>query len=195
MIACSALFLVSCALFDSDDDAILDVNGILKLRPGDKLYTSHNLWFDDKNEIFQVHYHRGRILPFGTEVKIVEAHPYEIVFSDVAGGETYRLSVLKKFAMSSAENYMKLLFTKKSPDKLVEGISPAVLDKIKKGVVGKGMSKNEVIICFGYPPLHRTPSISEDTWIFFNTPVETERVMFNRKGQVVDIIKHQEVKK
>ncbi|MFZ2657384.1 MAG: hypothetical protein WAX69_20780 [Victivallales bacterium] len=195
MIVCCSVFLVSCALFNSDDDSPLDVNSILKLKPGDKIYTAHNMWFDDSNQIFQIHYHKGKILPFGSEVNIIEAHQFEITFKDVAGGETYKLSVLKKFAMFKTEGYMKRLFTTKSPEKLVEGIAPAVLENIRKGAVGKGMSKNEVLLCYGYPSPHRTPSISEDSWIYFKSPSETVRVLFSRKGQVIDIIKQEEVKK
>ena len=46
-------------------------------------------------------------------------------------------------------------------------LSPEEQDHIEKGTVGGGMTKEAVLMAYGYPPSHRTPSLSMDTWTYW----------------------------
>jgi hypothetical protein len=178
-----AVVLVSCALVP------LDVNKLLELKPDQKIYTSYNIWYDNKDEISQINYHNGKILPFGTEVKILEATKRGIVFQDVKTNEKYSVVFFRRFLVGKAEQYIKILFTTKNSEELAAGIKPEILEKIKTGTVEKGMTKQEVMLAYGYPSLHRTPSIDEDTWIYFDNATKKKRVIFNRKSLVIEIMR------
>jgi hypothetical protein len=175
--------LVSCALVP------IDVNKLLELKPDQKIYTSYNIWYDNKDEIAQINYQSGKILPFGTEVKILEATGRGIVFQDVKTNEKYRVVFFRRFLVGKAEQYIKILFTTKNSEELATGIKPEILEKIKTGTVEKGMNKQEVMLAYGYPSPHRTPSINEDTWIYFDNATKKKRVIFNRKSFVIDIMR------
>lgn len=183
------IVLVSCATTP------IDVNKVLDLKPDQKVYTSHNIWYDNKDEISLLNSHKGEILPFGTEVKILEAARGGVVFQDVNTGETYRVVFVKKILITKIENYIKILFTTKNAEELGTGIKPEVLEKIKTGTAEKGMSKREVILAYGYPSMHRTPSINEDTWMYFDDVTKKKRVIFGRKGFVVEIMRDEQEKK
>ncbi|HBC89203.1 MAG TPA: hypothetical protein DCZ94_19865 [Lentisphaeria bacterium] len=187
----SLCLLSSCALGPLDTEKIFD------LKPGEKLYTAHNMWADGNNEITHLNYRQGRLLPFGTEVDIIEAYNNEILIKDIRTNEQFKLKAMKKTLVLRPVEHFRRLFTKKTPEKLVEGINPEVLGKIRQGVIEKGMTRNEVILSYGYPPPHRNPDINESSWIYFENETDTDRVIFNKKGILIDIIKHEhnEVKK
>ncbi len=184
-----AVVLVSCAV------APLDVNKVLALTPDQKIYTSYNIWYENKDEILQVNYHKGKILPFGTEVKILEATREGVSFQDVKTGEAFKVVFVRKFLVAKTEYYIKILFTAKNADELASGIKPEIMEKIKAGTVEKGMTKQEVILAYGYPPPHRTPSINEDTWMYFDDVAQKKRVIFSRKGFVIEIMRDEQEKK
>ena len=87
------------------------------------------------------------------------------------------------------------MFTTKNAEKLAAGIKPGILEKIKTGTVEKGMSKQEVILAYGYPPPHRTPSINDNTWIYFDDVTKKKRVIFSAKGFVLEIMRDEQEKK
>jgi hypothetical protein len=167
----------------------IDMDKVLELKPGQKVYTSHNIWYENRDEISQMNYHKGKIIPFGTEVRIIEATRGGIAFQDVNTGETYKMDFVRKILVSRIEHYIRLLFTVNDAEKLASGIKPEILEKIKAGTVEKGMTKKEVIIAYGYPPHHRTPSINEDTWIYFDDVNRKKRVIFSKKGLVLEIMR------
>ena len=185
----TAVVIVSCATVP------LDVDKVLELKPDQKIYTAYNIWYENKDDILQINYHKGKILPFGTEVKIIEATKAGVVFQDVNTGETYKVVFVRKILVVKTEHYLKLLFTTKNAEELATGIKPEVMEKIKTGTVEKGMSKKEVILAYGNPPPHRTPSINDDTWVYFDDVTKKKRVIFNRKGFVLEIMRDQQEKK
>ena len=185
----TAVVVVSCATVP------LDVNKMLELKPDQKIYTAYNIWYENRDEIPQINYHRGKILPFGTEVKIIEATRGGVVFQDVNTGETYRVVFVRKFLIAKTEHYLRILFTAKNAEELASGIKPEVLEKIKAGTAERGMRKQEVILAYGYPSPHRTPSITEDTWVYFDDVTKKKRVIFNRKGFVLEIMRDEQEKK
>lgn len=184
-----AVVLVSCA------SVPIDVDKVLELKPDQKIYTSYNIWYENKDEISLLNYHKGKILPFGTEVKIHEANRGGVVFQDVKTGETYKIVFIRKILIVKTEGYIRNLFSAKNPEELTAGIKPEMLDKIKTGTVEKGMSKKEVILSYGYPAPHRTLSLSEDTWIYYDDATRKTRVIFSRKGIVNEIMRDEQEKK
>ena len=189
LVMLTAAVIVSCAVVP------LDVNKVLELKPDQKIYTAYNIWYKNKDEILQINYHKGKILPFGTEVKIIEATKADVVFQDVNTGEKYKVVFVRKILVVKTEHYLKLLFTTKNEEELATGIKPDVMEKIKTGTVEKGMSKKEVLLAYGNPPPHRTPSINDDTWVYFDDVTKKKRVIFNRKGFVLEIMRDEQEKK
>ena len=55
------------------------------------------------------------------------------------------------------------------------------------GEVVPGMSRQEVLFAYGPPPACRTPSLRNETWIYWIAPEQTIRVVF-RNDKVRNII-------
>jgi hypothetical protein len=54
---------------------------------------------------------------------------------------------------------------------------------IKLGEIEVGMSKDAVLMAYGYPPAHRTPSLESDQWVYWLNRFVNRPVVF-RDGRV-----------
>jgi hypothetical protein len=181
-----ALFTVVATLLlcgcQSDEISVYEV---LQIPDSAKVYTAHNLWYndnpgDDEEEISALNYQKGMIIPFGTEVKIDEVDDDCVTFTTVKDGRQYELDFPQKWMLFPVREYIKQAFTGKSEQDLEKEIAPEKLKFIKKGIVEKGMTREEVILAYGYPAPFRTPSLEEDTWIYWTEPMRSKRVVFKK---------------
>lgn len=170
-------------VFFSGCARVVIVQEALQLPEGAKTYTNYNIWYEDPDNISSLNYQKGRLLPFGTEVEIVEANGRSFTFREKSNGQKFRISYDESWMMIPIEDYLKRLLTTKTPEELVAGIKPSVLEKISKGLVDEGMTRKEVLLAYGYPVVHRTPSLKDDTWIYWKEPLVTTRVVY--KGDIV----------
>ena len=161
----------------------ISVEEVLQQPASSKVYTQYNMFYEDPMNISAINYQKGNIIPLGTEVKILEARGEYIKFK-IAGQETvYNINFPKERMMIPLEDYIKHLFGAKNEDDLSKDVKPVVFEKIKRGIVEDGMTRNEVLMAYGYPVAHRTPSLKEDTWIYWSAEMDTKRVVF--KGEKV----------
>jgi outer membrane protein assembly factor BamE (lipoprotein component of BamABCDE complex) len=58
---------------------------------------------------------------------------------------------------------------------------------IKAGKVYSGMTKQGVRVALGYPAVHRTPSLEDNTWIYWRNRFQTIAIEFDQSGKVVHI--------
>jgi len=58
---------------------------------------------------------------------------------------------------------------------------------IKAGKVYSGMTKQGVRVALGYPAVHRTPSLEDNTWIYWRNRFQTMAIEFDQSGKVVHI--------
>lgn len=166
----------------------VSVQEVLQMPLDARIYTNCNIWYEDPDDISSLNYQKGKILPFGTEIEPIEADSKSLTFRDKASGQKYCINVDSNFMMIPAEFYYRNILTIKNRNEIIDGIQPSVVEKISKGVIEEGMTRREVLLAYGYPVAHRTPSLKEDTWIFWTDKLSTLRVVF--KGEkVVAILK------
>lgn len=176
----AALSCVSCA-------RNLVVEEVLQIPVNGKIYTAYNIWYDKADDVNSVNYLKGSILPFGTQVEVVEATEEKIVFRTVADKKTFCISFDADYRMQSMEQYVRDLFTTKDMKTLTEGIRPVNVEKIRRGLVDIGMSKQEVRLAYGPPCKFKTPDESLNTWLFWTELLVGKRIIFNN-DKVVDIL-------
>jgi hypothetical protein len=83
------------------------------------------------------------------------------------------------------EEYIDLIF---SPEPVSLGsFSELDLQGIQDGKALVGMTKEGVKTALGYPAKHRTPSLEENTWVFWQNRFRTTAVVFDDTGKVVSI--------
>ncbi len=154
---------------------------------GEQKYTAWNLWYEDPVEMWSTLYLRGTMLPAGTPVTDVRIQKKWtrtiIIFVNENTGVEHRMLWLAKHRPGvRVDTFMDRMFTTKSRDQLLAGMKATERLAIKGGRVVKGMSREAVLVCYGYPPETGTPSLESDTWRFWSDRHRTRTVSFvNRK--------------
>lgn len=157
----------------------INVNQVLQLPASAKLYTAANIWYTDSQAIDPRNIQKGEMIPFGTEIQIAEASNKEVVFRTVQDGKLYRVTYDQSWMMIPAEEYLKRYVTRQSAMEQELAMNPASYEKARRGIVTKGMTRDEVLRAWGYPLTARTPSLKADTWIYMTDgEFNVNRVIF-----------------
>ncbi len=135
---------------------------------GKALYTTANIFYEKPGKILSTNYHKGRILPAGSRVTIAFARGREIEFKDEKGAE-YRIILKRKHTSPtmSLPEYFKQYFSAENPLRPggpYDAFTESERWSIKNGTIEKGMCRAAVLMAYGYPPSHATPSLKDDKW-------------------------------
>ncbi len=162
---------------------------VLQLPEYTPVYTSYNLWANEKSEIPSANVQKGTIIPFGTEITFVNANENEINFKRVSDGKVFKIVYDRNKNIIPIEMFIKRLFVFDNAETLAAGIRPVVYEKLKRGIVEKGMTRNEVLLAFGPPPAMRTPVESVDTWTYWTDAGVSRKIVFfgNRVIEIIEI--------
>ena len=181
LVSAAALFLLtSCARTIIPEE-------VLQMPEFAPVYTAFNLWYDADGVMTSANIQKGEILPFGTEIEFIDADTDRIRFKRVSDGKEFRLKYSLERTLVPIEQYIRRLFVFRSEKELLIGVRPKITEKIKRGIVEKGMTRNEVLLAFGPPPPMRTPSETVDTWIYWTDDGVTKRVIFFG-DKVIDVV-------
>ena len=183
----AAVLLLAASALLSGCARKLIVEEALQLPAHARVFTAYNLWYDENREIRSINTHKGSILPFGTEVTILSATEDEIRFRTLADRKDYVIKYEKRYRMMTPEDYLREVFTRDDPETQTEGVPVTDLEKLKRGIVEKGMSKQEVRLAYGRPCKFKTPDESLDTWLYWTDFLAGKRVVFNN-DKVFEII-------
>lgn len=181
-----ALFLAACTQTVIPEE-------VLQLSEYARVYTAYNLWYttgeDGENVIDPLNMQKGKLIPFGTRISFVDADTGKIRFKRESDGTLFTARYHVSSNLIPIENYIKQLFTTKNEEELSVGIRPLILEKIRRGLVEKGMTRKEVRLGYGIPSPLRTPSDLVDTWIYFLDDAVTKRVIFfgNRVVEIIQL--------
>ena len=181
-----AMTLAAALLLLSGCARELIVSEVLQIPEHAVIRTAYNLWYEDPMKMDTINTQKGRILPFGTPVEITKATDAEILFR-TADGQKFRIEFEPHYRLQSPEEYMRDLFTIHTESELKAGFDTLTYEKIRRGVVEKGMSKAAVIRAYGPPCAFRTASQSSATWLYPAAYLEYKRIIF-KNGKILDII-------
>ena len=165
----------------------INVGHVLQLPAHTKLYTTYNIWYEIPWNISSINYQRGKIIPFGSEVKIISMEPNKIKFQVMQTGRHYSFVYHEKWGMQPIEDFLKQMVTTKNRSEQTKGIAGEVKQSMLLGKVTKGMTRNEVTMAYGPPSPHRTPLLAASTWIYWDNRYKTKRIIF-KGDKVVDQI-------
>ena len=184
---CLSLFLFAAASLLCGCAHELIVSEVLQSPEQAPIYTCYNLWYTDPMKMDTLNTLKGDILPFGTEVVITSATDREIRFTTVKDKRDFRIKFSTDYRMMSPEDYMRELFSTRNESDLTVGIRALTIEKLKAGIVEKGMTRQEVELAYGPPCAFRTPSPALDTWCFWTDFLVGKRIIFTR-NVVSDIL-------
>ena len=63
-------------------------------------------------------------------------------------------------------------------EELTTNLNSEEIEAIKEGVLVEGMSKRAVLMSYGYPAEHRTPSLRSKEWIYWMNKRRSKRICF-----------------
>ena len=152
----------------------------------EKCYTKVNIWYEKPEKILTTNYHMGAMLPVGSAVEVLKRKNKEIQFRDLKTGTEFRLVQVKKYVNITLDELFARYFSK---DSVLEGgayakLTPLEKENIRVGSLAVGMSRDAVIMAYGYPPTHRTATLEAATWSYWKNRFANFKIQFDGEGKV-----------
>ncbi len=152
---------------------------------GKEFFTRINIWYENPKEILSTNYHMGAIIPLGTKVTVTEIKngPKKAIHFLISDkGLSFSIFFVEKHsnAGTSLIDVFHQYFAEKNPleSEDYNKLSPMEKEKIKKGSIAPGMSKSAVLMAYGFPPSHKTPSLNSDIWTYWENRITKQIVVF-----------------
>ncbi|PNU20619.1 hypothetical protein C2E25_06130 [Geothermobacter hydrogeniphilus] len=174
------------------------ITGVIKTERK-PLYTAYNL-FTDGHKVRAINFRVGTIIPVGTpvEVEIYEEESdfggsgYDddrvegIRFKTLTDNHLYNIEFTSRYHPgTNVYAYADKMFTDKNFDQLTTGKSPEIIDAIRRSAVIPGMSKEDVILSYGYPAEHRTPSLQGNIWTYWKNRHRSKKICFDIEEKAI----------
>src|SRR5262249_54559147 len=131
-------------------------------------------------------YYVGALLPLGTPVGVQAMGSDSITF--VADGRKLTLSHKYGTGQESLRQFIDKVLVAEDPKPRLARYSRSAQQAIRESRVERGMTKEQVILSLGYPPTHRTLSITANEWTYWYNRWVTYKVQFDDHGVVSTVV-------
>ncbi len=155
------------------------------------LYTAYNL-YADHGQINAINFRVGNIIPAGTPVKVKFTEEFEspitatgnmilsITITTLPDQKNYTLKFNSRYHPGkSIFDYANMMLSTKTFEEMTAGKPAEVVEAIRRSAVIEGMTKEEVILSYGYPAEHVTPSLRDSSWIYWKNRFGKKKICFN----------------
>mgnify|MGYP003984617013 FL=1 len=178
------LFLFSIAVLAEDTK---ERHSLKQTTKGDILYSRFTFYFL-KEQHTSTNYRKGTLIPINSKFEFVKTSwpkrpnkpPFQVPGSfrikHVESGQIIKIENIKKYSGSDVSGYFLKMFSKDKTD--LSSFTEKERQYILIGRVLSGMSKKGVILALGYPPVHKTPSLNNPIWHYWNGKLGTFTVQF-----------------
>lgn len=148
---------------------------------GALFYIQTNMWFEKENNFAATNFHKGRIIPVGTKVRVDKIRSSQITFTILDENMSYTYTRLGRHSKIDIFELFSRYFSKDNP--MVENGKFSKFTKeeqrnIQEGIITPGMTKDAVLMAYGYPPTHKTPELSSNVWIYWESRAISVKVYF-----------------
>ena len=155
-----------------------------------KLYLGYNLWYQKPDKIMSLNLKIGKRLPAGVEVDQVRksgGRTPRVSFRVVKLDQRFQIFFYRKYhPRVEFEDFVNTLIQSKNFNQLTSGFSQMEIDNVLAGTISPGMSKQAVLVAYGPPPQHRTPSTDASKWLYWTTRSRSFAVNFDPSGLALD---------
>ena len=174
--------------------ALLGCGGVRRARPVPAVYLRNNVHCQEQDQELKASYTNWTdtgaghvIIPVNTPV-IVEIMKKDLkIVTQTADKNTIYFEFDEVRMSMTSEQYVRLI-TSSEPTHL-DGLSAIDRKGIKEGKAYQGMSKEGVRIALGYPAVHGTLSLENNTWRYWTNRWRSMLVEFDTSGKAVKIMK------
>ncbi len=153
-----------------------------------KRYTAFNIWVPANSTLYSINYKgAGELLPAGSPVD-------DLVVDEKANTITFhttdeRLITIRfepKWHPSlSVDDYAKMLVSSKDFSGITRGLSKAEITAIKTGRIVDGMSKDAVLVAYGFPPEHVTSTLEARQWTYWRGRFNRLNICFDDNDELL----------
>lgn len=185
------MFALGCA--ETGEDIQKDTQeGIQKEEapPQMQQYTAYNIWRLRTWLMRCINYKYGNdFIPAGTKVSDVgitkDANGItRISFVTADDKRRYGIYFTSRWHPGhTIEDYKNYMFTTKTFEELAADMSEREISAIKNGVIVDGMSKKAVLVAYGRPPEHKTPSLQGSIWYYWRNKFRHFEVCFDQEDR------------
>lgn len=139
----------------------------------------------EKTKTTDVNAQVGALVPLGTPVTILAVRKDSVEFQPVGHPA---ITLLHRYGRrnQSIEQFMDNWFVETDPTAKLRRLPARIQQNITQGVVVPGMTRAQVLMAFGYPPAHETPSLESPGWTYWRNRFDRMLVFFD--GDKVDRI-------
>ena len=165
-----------------------------------QLFLAYNIWeTSSASNMKCINYKSGRLIPAGTEV--IKSSVYDevddsemfaqsedtIVFKIKETGKNIVIGFEERWHPGKTiYDYYDMMFTTKTFSELVSSLNGLEVKSIKTGNLVPGMSKEAVLIAYGYPPEHVTPDFAaSDVWVYWRNKFGKKQICFDSQSLTV----------
>ena len=160
-------------------------------------YTQYNIWRHAKpSDMRAINYKFGYdFIPAGTAVYDVRVKT-RIRFKILETDEQIEIRYKKRYHPGiDIKQYANYMFGNKKFEELAADLKPTEIEAIKEGILIEGMSKKAVIMSYGPPPEHRTPSLKGREWVYWMHRWRNKKICFDKEKKTINCKRlHEKVK-
>lgn len=156
---------------------------VFQLEKGQEICTKYNIWYDDPQEISCLNIQHGGFIPIGTVIEPLgtDNYPERIRFKVKSTGKEYAILFEEAYRLCTMRDYIADTFAIENPlNKLASTTDrdKKIRERIVRGEVVPGMTRDQVELAYGPPPAVRTPDKRNETWIYWRAENQQIRVIF-----------------
>jgi hypothetical protein len=130
-------------------------------------------------------YAEGPLLAAGTKVVVTEVRGSGVSFKPPDSPLIYEMNFsYGRDRLTPAEYFARFLLSTDPTTAL--SASPSLMADIRSGRLAEGMTREQALMARGYPPAHRTPDLTAEEWMYYDTPGFVDRVRF-ADGKISEI--------
>ena len=178
------LCLVAIAILSSSCETFNNSQAFLP-EMGTTLYLSQNFCYTRSDRVYAINYKNGIMIPAGSQVTNITYSSRRIYFTLVDTSQNITMRYRQKYQRIPVNQFVARLFTNKKLPELTSGFTKSEKDFVKTGVLRKGISKKAVLVGYGYPPAHRTPSLKSNVWTYWLTVHRQQQLIFDKNNKLI----------
>jgi hypothetical protein len=147
-------------------------------------YTCCNLHYED-DWISDANWSSMPMIPAGASIKVLGYGRYRVNVE--IDGRKMRLG-LDYGRQQPLEEWARKIVVTEDPRRKIAALPAPVRSAVRAGKVTVGMTKAEVIMSLGYPPMHQTPSLDSPRWKYWHTGFGSFLVLWDNAERVKDVV-------
>jgi hypothetical protein len=148
-------------------------------------FTCCNLHYSS-DAISDANYWTGTKLPVGTPVRIEHLTSDSVTFS--TGKVLLTLTHEYGTKKESFQQYLDKVLVASDPRPQIADYPRPVRRAIDNAKIERGMTREQVLLSLGYPPMDRTASVQDREWTYWWNRSFYYKVVFDDAGKVADVV-------